>query len=81
MVRVETVSRAGLGLVLNVLGLLCGAVSDARAMDKTISVVIDHAHLVELPAGTSTLVIGNPTIADVTMIKISNVTCGVLCFS
>ena len=42
--------------------------SGARALDKTISVVIDQAHLVDLPAGTATLIIGNPTIADVTMI-------------
>ena len=40
----------------------------AFALEKTISVVIDQAHLVNLPPGTSTLIIGNPTIADVTMI-------------
>lgn len=38
------------------------------AIEKTINVVIDQAHLVDLPAGTATLIIGNPTIADVTMI-------------
>ena len=42
----------------------------AWALDKTISVVIDQAHLVDLPPGTSTLIIGNPTIADVTMIGV-----------
>ncbi len=49
-------------------GLMSLAASGARAMDKTISVVIDQAHLVDLPRGTSTLIIGNPMIADVTMI-------------
>lgn len=44
------------------------AAPHAWALDKTISVIIDRAHLVDLPAGTSTLIIGNPTIADVTMI-------------
>jgi Flp pilus assembly secretin CpaC len=72
MVLVKTFSRAGLGALLNALVLMCVPVfayaTEARAMDKTISVVIDQAHLVDLPAGTSTLIIGNPTIADVTMV-------------
>jgi Flp pilus assembly secretin CpaC len=66
MVLAKTISKAGLGVLLNALVLTC--VADAQAMDKTISVVIDQAHLVDLPAGTSTLIIGNPTIADVTMV-------------
>jgi Flp pilus assembly secretin CpaC len=72
MVCVKTFSRAGLGVLLNALVLICAPILahafDAQTMAKTINVVIDQAHLVELPAGTSTLVIGNPTIADVTMV-------------
>ena len=71
MVSVKTFSRAGFGFLLNALVLICAPVvhaTDAQTMGKTISVVIDQAHLVDLPAGTSTLIIGNPTIADVTMI-------------
>ena len=72
MVVVKTFSRVGLGVLLNALVLisapLLARANDAQTMEKTISVVIDKAHLVDLPVGTSTLIIGNPTIADVTMI-------------
>ena len=34
--------------------------------------VIDQAKLVKIPAGTQTLVIGNPTVADVTLVKRNN---------
>ena len=47
-------------------GLPSGA---ARAEDATIVAVIDQARLVKIPTGTETLVIGNPTIADVTLLK------------
>lgn len=71
MVSIKTFSRAGFVFLLNALVLICAPIvhaTDAQTMGKTISVVIDQAHLVDLPAGTSTLIIGNPTIADVTMI-------------
>ena len=64
---VPLLSRARLGALLSVFAMMA-TLSDAVAMDKTISVVIDQAHLVDLPVGTATLIIGNPTIADVTMI-------------
>jgi hypothetical protein len=56
--RLKTV--AGIRLVLA--AFACFWVSPAPALEKTISVVIDQAHLVDLPAGTATLIIGNPTI-------------------
>ena len=34
-----------------------------------LTVVIDQAKVAQLPAGTRTLVVGNPAIADVTMLK------------
>ena len=55
----------GLGLVASVLAPGPGA----RAEDATIVAIIDQARLVKIPAGTATLVIGNPTIADVTLLK------------
>ncbi len=36
---------------------------------KIVAVVLDQATVEKLPAGVSTLVIGNPMIADVTMLK------------
>ena len=41
----------------------------ADASPDVLSVVLDEAKIAKLPSGTSTLVIGNPTIADVTMLK------------
>jgi hypothetical protein len=62
-------SRAAKRLVsILTIGLCMAATPGAHAMEKVINIVIDQAHLVDLPPGTSTLVIGNPTIADVTMI-------------
>jgi Flp pilus assembly secretin CpaC len=68
MMCTKTFVRSGLVVLAQALVLLCAPLSLAHAMESTISVVIDQAHLVDLPAGTSTLIIGNPTIADVTMI-------------
>ncbi len=39
------------------------------AGDGRIVAVIDQAKLIKIPAGTQTLVIGNPTVADVTLMK------------
>ena len=42
------------------------------AADGKIVAVIDQAKLIKIPAGTQTLVIGNPTVADVTLMKQNN---------
>ena len=61
---------------LPLLRLLAGAAilltTPAAAEDKTIVAIIDQARLVKIPAGTQTLVIGNPTVADVTLLKQNN---------
>ena len=44
----------------------CGA----RA--ETVNVLIDQAMVMQLPANTSTIIIGNPIVADVTMMKKNN---------
>ena len=41
----------------------------AEASSDVISVTLDQAKIAKLPPGTSTLIIGNPMIADVTMLK------------
>lgn len=57
------------------LGLLCVAlvatafVGVARAADKTLYIDLDYARVVRIPQGAQTLIIGNPLIADVTMLK------------
>ena len=55
--------------LLAALTLFAGPV---RAETPPIVAIIDQARLVKIPAGTETLIIGNPTIADVTLLKQNN---------
>jgi hypothetical protein len=49
---------------------LCSGFSGAaHAEEKTIFVDLDYARVVRIPAGAQTLVVGNPIIADVTLLK------------
>lgn len=41
----------------------------ALANDRAIRVEVDYARIVKIPAGANTLVIGNPAVADVTMLR------------
>jgi Flp pilus assembly secretin CpaC len=49
----------------------CG-LPPARAADQPIVAIVDQARLIKIPAGTQTLIIGNPTIADVTLLRQAN---------
>ena len=55
-------------------GMLVGAMAGqpARATNAVIMATVDQARLVKIPTGTETLIIGNPTIADVTLLKQNN---------
>ena len=53
------------------IALLMGSAA-AYAEDQPIVAIVDQARLVKIPAGTQTLIIGNPTIADVTLLKQNN---------
>ena len=44
----------------------------ARAETDVIAVTLDQAKIARLPLGAATLIIGNPMIADVTMLKNNN---------
>ncbi len=48
---------------------LAGVEESATAKDGAIFVDLDHARVVRMPDGAQTLIIGNPLIADVTMLK------------
>ena len=69
-----TVSGMKLPLPLR-MALLCVAlaagafVGSARAIEKTLYVDMDYARVVRIPQGAQTLIIGNPLIADVTLLK------------
>ncbi|MFV0281952.1 MAG: pilus assembly protein N-terminal domain-containing protein [Rhodoblastus sp.] len=52
------------GLALAILGSVA-----AHADTDGIVVSLDRARIVKVPAGTQTLIIGNPVVADVTMLK------------
>jgi Flp pilus assembly secretin CpaC len=45
------------------------ASANAAAPAPVLSVTLDHAKIAQIPDGTVTLVIGNPIVADVTMLK------------
>lgn len=45
------------------------SVAEAAGGDRAIRVDLDYARIVKIPQGAQTLVIGNPLIADVTMLK------------
>ena len=52
--------------------VLAFGASPARAETDVIAVTLDQAKIAKLPAGATTLIIGNPMIADVTMLKNNN---------
>lgn len=68
MTFVKSLFRGLLPLAFG-LASLSIAISSALANDRAIRVDIDYARIVKIPQGASTLVIGNPIIADVTMLK------------
>jgi Flp pilus assembly secretin CpaC len=55
-----------LALGLGFVGLAAAAKAEAPAM---LNVTVDEAKIARIPEGTTTLVIGNPIVADVTMLK------------
>lgn len=66
------------GVKLAIVSLFFGAALPAfaggnKAAPDTLTVAIDQAQIVELPAGARTLIIGNPMIADVTLLKTGNI--------
>ena len=59
-------------LWLAVAFVLASGASPARAETSMIAVTLDQAKIARLPQGTATLIVGNPMIADVTMLKNNN---------
>ena len=51
-----------------ILALSFAVALPALAME-TVIVALDRAKMVKVPAGTQTMVIGNPLVADVTLLK------------
>jgi Flp pilus assembly secretin CpaC len=52
--------------------VLASGATPARAETGMIAVTLDQAKIGRLPRGTATLIVGNPMIADVTMLKNNN---------
>jgi Flp pilus assembly secretin CpaC len=59
-------------LWLAVAFVLASGASPARAETSMIAVILDQAKIARLPEATATLIVGNPMIADVTMLKNGN---------
>ena len=61
--------RRRLAAVLMAATLLLARVGDASAAEETLTVLLDRAQVIAFPAGTATVIVGNPIIADVTMLR------------
>jgi len=61
--------RRGIGALALLAVCATSLVLPARGEEREVFVDIDYARLVRLPEGAQTLVIGNPLVADVTMLK------------
>ena len=59
-------------LWLAVAFVLAAGASPARAETSMIAVTLDQAKIARMPQATATLIVGNPMIADVTMLKNNN---------
>ncbi len=57
--------------LLMTLALAALSVAGAKANERTIRVDLDYARIVKIPAGAQTMVIGNPAVADVSMLRAS----------
>ena len=63
-------SRAILSVIVGFgLGLTYAVAAATEAMTSVLAITIDQAKVAKIPTGTATLVVGNPAIADVTMLK------------
>jgi Pilus formation protein N terminal region len=59
-----------LGLAVLALGFsAASALAAGAASDDVLRITVDQAQVAKLPAATSTVIIGNPAIADVTTLK------------
>ena len=68
-----TLRRSAVSAIAVLLALAGLAVAGAaRAEEATVFITLDHARIMPYPAGTETIVVGNPIIADVTMLKSAN---------
>lgn len=68
MAFVSPLIRGALLLALGAAGAGLSA-TNAAANDRAIRVDLDYARIVKIPPGAQTMVIGNPLIADVTMLR------------
>ena len=64
-----SVSRRVLAAIFSLTLCLLPKYADAQ---EILTLQLDRARIVEMPAGTHTLVLGNPSIADVTVLKRQN---------
>lgn len=67
--HISKLCRLGIGATAVCLSLALSI--PAFAVD-TVTVTVDQAKIVQIPPGTRTLIIGNPMIADVTLLKSGN---------
>jgi prepilin-type processing-associated H-X9-DG protein len=65
----STGRRRPRALLALALGALLTGVSVAEAQETALTVLLDRAQIMAYPAATETIIVGNPIIADVTMLR------------
>jgi hypothetical protein len=65
--RAGSIAARALGLVATM--MIYSYSPPLRATEKTLVVTIDQARVINVPAGTEALIVGNAAIADVTLLK------------
>lgn len=66
--RIRTRARRAIALAAPLLALLAGA-APAAAEEIGVTVLLDRAQIMPYPPSTETIIVGNPIIADVTMLR------------
>ncbi len=61
--------RWRLAAALTAAALVLGPVGGTAAAERAVTVMLDRAQVMGFPAGTETVIVGNPIIADVTMLR------------
>ena len=69
-VRLSSHSLSKIAFIAIAAAVFCSSTTASAA--DTIEVVLDQAKVLQLPPNTQTVIVGNPVIADVTMLKQTN---------
>lgn len=61
--------RRRLAAAVTAMAIVLASAGTASAADRTVTVMLDRAQVMRIPPSTETVIVGNPIIADVTMLR------------